>query len=74
MTTLGKLMALEALSGIFGWIWIIASIAAIYYFISAVIFSGAWSSFFLAFGVGVISKWLCRGFLANKQRVAAKQN
>ena len=31
MTTLGKLMLFEALSGIFGWVWIIASLAAIYF-------------------------------------------
>jgi len=70
MTTQGKLITLELIAGIFGWTWIIASIAALAFFIKAVGFGGKWSTFFWAGGVSIVAKWLARGFDDNKIRVA----
>ena len=55
-------MVLELIGGFFGWVWILASLAAVYFFVSALAFSGRWTSFFWAAGSGAIAKWLARGF------------
>mgnify|MGYP006092203993 CR=1 FL=1 len=72
MNTKSKLVILELIGGIFGWIWIISSLAGIYFFISALFFEGLWTSFFWAFGTGGVAKLLARGFEANKKRVASE--
>ena len=76
MNTKSKLVILELIGGIFGWIWIISSLAGIYFFISALFFEGLWTSFFWAFGTGGVAKWLAGGFNKNKEIIAksAKQN
>jgi hypothetical protein len=65
-----KLVILELLAGIFGWTWIIALVAAIYYLVMAIFSDSLWSSFFWAFGIGAITKWLTRGLQDNKFRIA----
>ena len=65
-----KLMILELISGILGWLWIIAGVAALYFLVSAIGFHGRWSSFVLALIISLVAKWLSKGFLENKQRVA----
>ena len=70
MTVRKKLIALELAEGLFGWVWIVAGIAAVVCLIGALFGSWPWSRFFWAFGVSVVSKWLLRGFMANKRRVA----
>jgi hypothetical protein len=70
MNTKYKLAMLELIGGIFGWAWIISSLACIYFFISALFFEGLWTSFFWAFGAGSAAKWLARGFNKNKEIVA----
>lgn len=70
MTTQSKLVTLELVVGLFGWTWIIASIAAVVFFVMAVGFDGRWSNFFGALGIGIVAKWLTRGFRDNKIRVA----
>ena len=70
MTTRTKLVILELLGGIFGWGWIVASVAAIYFLVSAVAFAGAWSPFFWSLGISIVSKWLTRGINDNRTRVA----
>jgi hypothetical protein len=70
MNTKYKLVMLELIGGIFGWVWIIASLAGIYFFISALFFEGLWTSFFWAFGASSMAKWLARGFNKNKNIVA----
>ena len=76
MNTKYKLAVLELIGGIFGWVWIISSLAGIYFFILALFFEGLWTSFFWAFGTGGVAKWLARGFEANKEIAAnrAKEN
>lgn len=65
-----KLVILELISGLFGWAWIIASFAAVYFLVMAIGFEGKWSSFFWAVGAGIIAKWLARGFVENTMRIA----
>lgn len=74
MQTKTKLIVLELLSGLLGWLWILAGLAAVYFLIAAVAFEGAWSRFFWAVGVSVIAKWLTRGVLDHKQRIALEAN
>lgn len=70
MQTRSKLALLELIGGLFGWIWIIASVASIYFLVAALAFNGRWSSLFWAFGTGVVAKWLARGFNDHQRRVA----
>ena len=70
METKSKLAILELIAGLLGWVWIGASIAALYFLAMAVLSDGTWSQFFWALGAGVIAKWLARGFEDNKKRVA----
>ncbi|MEH6556692.1 MAG: hypothetical protein V7708_02785 [Oceanicoccus sp.] len=63
-----KLAMLELIAGIFGWIWIVASIAGLYYLAMALFSDGVWSSFFWAFGTGAVAKWLSIGFDETKKR------
>lgn len=70
MQTKVKLAMIELISGICGWVWIILSLATIYFLVMALFFEGEWQSFFWAFGVGGISKWLARAFEETKQRIA----
>lgn len=65
-----KLAFLQLIGGLFGWIWIIASIASIYFLVAALAFSARWSSLFWAFGIAVVAKWLARGFNDHQKRVA----
>jgi hypothetical protein len=68
-TTMGKLMLLELVSGIFGWVWIIAGIAALVFLIWAIGFAGPWSRFFWAVGISVVAKWLAKAFMDTQIRV-----
>lgn len=70
MHTRSKLAVLELVGGLFGWVWIIASVASIYFLVAALAFNGRWSNLFWAFGTGVVAKWLARGFNDHQKRVA----
>ena len=70
METKSKLATLELIAGVFGWIWIGASIAALYFIAMAVFSDGAWPPFFWALGGSIVAQWLARGFEDNKKRVA----
>jgi hypothetical protein len=50
MQTRSKLVLLELVGGLFGWTWIIASVASVYFLVAALAFNGRWSSLFWAFG------------------------
>jgi hypothetical protein len=65
-----KLVWLELVGGIFGWVWIVASVTALYCLVVAIFFDSPWSRFFWAFGIGIIAKWLAKGFRDNQLRVA----
>jgi hypothetical protein len=70
MQTRTKLVCLELIGGLLGWLWIFASIGAIYFATVAIFRSSPWSRFAWAVGVAVIAKWLARGFNDSKTRVA----
>lgn len=65
-----KLVWLELIGGIFGWVWIVASVAALYFLVVAIFFDSPWPRFFWMFGIGVVAKWLMKGFRDNQLRVA----
>jgi hypothetical protein len=69
-----KLAILELIGGIFGWTWILASVSALYFFVMAIGFSGAWSRFFWALGASAVAKWLAVAFESNKNRIALENN
>lgn len=70
MQTQSKLAILELIAGLLGWVWLLASIASIYFLIVALAFNGQWSNFFWVIGVGVVAKWLTSGFRDHQLRVA----
>ena len=70
MKARAKLVLLELIGGLFGWLWILASVAAVWFLIAALAFHGLWARFGWAFGTAVIAKWLARGFMDNQARVA----
>ncbi|WP_372072010.1 hypothetical protein P7L75_27960 [Tistrella mobilis] len=72
MTTKQKLVTLELVAGIFGWGWLIAGAATLYYVVMAIGFGGFWSNAGIAFAVAAVSKWLAKGFNDNKIRVACE--
>jgi hypothetical protein len=63
-------MILELVAGVFGWGWLIAGGAAIYFLVMAVGFEGSWIPFVVALVASGLSKWLARGFEDSKKRVA----
>jgi len=65
-----KLMLLELIAGLFGWVWIFASLAFLYFLAVAVFGHGTWSKAFWTFGIAAVAKWLARGFGDNKKRIA----
>jgi hypothetical protein len=72
MQTRPKLALLELIGGLFGWVWIIASVASIYFLVAALAFNGRWSNLFWALGAGVVAKWLARGFKDHQKRIASE--
>jgi hypothetical protein len=70
MRTRSKLALLNRIGGLLGWAWILASIAAGYFLISAIAFHQPWTGFVWAIGTGAIAKCLARGFLENQARIA----
>ena len=58
---------------LFAWVWMIGSIAAIYFFVAAIFFDGVWSNFFWGLGASIIGKWLSKGFMDSKDRVLREE-
>jgi membrane protein implicated in regulation of membrane protease activity len=73
VTPIKQAAIFELLGGVFGFIWIGASIAAIVLIVMALFFDGSWWHVLYAFGIGVVGKWLLRGFEANKRRVMTQR-
>ena len=69
MESKSKLVVLELLAGLAGWVWIGASIVALYFLATAVYSDGTWSRFLLALGTSIVAKLLVRGFETQKLRV-----
>ena len=70
METRWKLALLQTIGGLFGWVWILASIASIYFLVAALAFHGRASFFFWALGTMFIAKWLSRRSYDHQRRVA----
>ena len=70
MKTSTKLKVLKAVCGLFSWGWIIAALIGVYCLVAAIGFGGSWVKVFIAFGISGISKWLARGSIYNKKRLA----
>ena len=70
MQTKTKMVWLELLGGLFGWVWIIASLGTIYFLLVAIFAGSPWSRVGWAFGAGVVAKWLARGFNDHNVRMA----
>ena len=70
MKTRTKLVFLELVAGIFGWMWLIAGAATVYFAITAIWFEGSWSFILAAIITSITCKWLAKGFHDNKKRVA----
>lgn len=51
-----KLVVLKLLSGLFGSIWIIVSLSAVYFFVATIAFNGTWALFFWVFCISAITK------------------
>ena len=60
----------ELLSGLFGWLWIGAGIAAVIFAGLALFGDWSWWNVLYAVIVSAVAKWLTRGFLDNRNRVA----
>jgi len=60
----------EVLSGLFGWVWIGGRIAALVF--AGLAFFNGWSWWYMLYAaiVSIVAKWLARGFVDNKKRVA----
>jgi hypothetical protein len=69
MRTISKLMILELIAGLLGWVWMIASLVALVSFVRAIAFNGNWSKFFWAVGISIVAKWLSKGFTDHQIRV-----
>jgi len=60
-------------SGLFGWIWIISSVAVLFFIGMALFSDWSWWNVLYSFIVGGVAKWLARGFLDNQKRVAFEE-
>lgn len=69
MKTQTKLIVLELVSGLFGWIWIIASVGFVAAIVGVMFFDWSWWNVLYAFLIGGVAKWLAKGFIDNKNRV-----
>lgn len=74
MLVKNKLILLELIASIFGWVWIIALLATLYFFVAAILFNSPWSRFFLLLVITIVAKWLTKGFLDNQKRIAFEED
>ena len=70
MKTSTKLVLLELITGVLRWTWIGTGLLAAYFLVNAFAFDGQWGYVFWAVVVSAVAKWLSRGLIENRQRVA----
>lgn len=63
------IIAWEALSGLFGWIWIIGGLATLVFAGLAILGDQGWRNATYSLISSVVGKWLSRGCEENKRRV-----
>ena len=64
-----KLVILELFAELFGWMWIGAAIASIYFLYGALASAASWSNLLWSIGAGLVAKFLAVVLNRNKQRV-----
>ena len=64
-----KLVILELIASLFGWLWIGAAIASIYFLYVALASAAPWSNLLWSIGAALIAKLLANVLNRNKQRV-----
>lgn len=69
MRTRTKIFTLDLLGGVFGFVWIAAFVAAVYFLHEALANGAPWSGLSWSLVTGVISKQIAAAFRVNKQRV-----
>ena len=74
MKTKNKLVILEIVTGLFGWVWIIVGLAAVYFLVNTIAFDGQWRYVIWSVVVAGVAKWLTRGFMENHQRIAQESH
>ncbi|MBT7963703.1 MAG: hypothetical protein HN552_03475, partial [Porticoccaceae bacterium] len=52
---------------LFGWLWIIGTFSAVYFFMQAFFYQDSWIPFLVAFIIGVVGKQLLKDFEAGKK-------
>jgi len=74
MKPINKAMWFELVGGIFGWVWIAASIGAIYFLVQAVFYDGSWVNLVGAMLTGGISKIVLRECEARKNLLMTQES
>ncbi len=69
MKTKTKLVILELSGGLFGWIWIGASIGAIYFLYGVLANDAPWSNLLWSIAIGFIAKLIAAAFDGNQRRL-----
>ena len=69
MKTSTKLILLELFGGLFGWVWIGAAIATIYFLYGALVNDAPWSNLLWSIAIGFISKSLAVAMGGNQRRL-----
>jgi hypothetical protein len=70
MRTGSKLALLDLVGGSLGLLWLVASMAAVYFLLAAIAFHQPWTGFVWSIGTGALANWLARGFLENHARIS----
>ena len=74
MKPIKKAMWFELVGGIFGWVWIAASIGAIYFLVQAVFYDGSWVNLVGVMLTGGISKVVLRECEARKNLLMTQES
>ena len=69
MKTSTKLVLFELFGGLFGWVWIGASIATIYFLYGALVNDAPWSNLLWSIAIGFISKIIATAMGGNQRRL-----
>ena len=64
---IAELMKRDSVGNLFGWLWIIGTFSAVYFFMQAFFYQDSWIPFLVAFIIGVVGKQLLKDFEAGKK-------
>ena len=63
---IAELMKRESMGTFFGWMWIIGTFSAVYFFVQAFFYQDTWIPFLLASAIAIVGKQLLKDFEACK--------